>query len=199
MSRFQHTEENEMALEKGVDSASMVAINVLVVIDTEYVKAHYSKQSNPNWNNPVGIDHNSQYMIANDPRGINSGQGKADLDFNANVGDYVGFAGVSIYQNSDDAVIIYGIEKGSGDSVFNQFNLNVVTRKKAVIPDPDSTNHNGLPPLHGSLNFSTLESKVARSGKEFFLVRFGLYTLDSNGQNQSLYGYFSWDPTIRVP
>lgn len=188
-----------MASKEEVDTASVVSINVLIVIDTEYVKAHYPKQSNPDWKNPVGIDHKSQYMIANDSRGINKGQGTADLDFNANVGDYVGFAGVSIYQNSDDAVIVYGIEYGSGPKVFNQFNMNVVKRSKAVSPDKDSPDHNGLPPLHGPLSFSVLTSQVGDSGTEAFLVRFGLYTLDSDGQNQSLYGYFHWDPTIRVP
>lgn len=182
-----------------VDAASSISIAVLIVIDTEYVKAHYPKQSNPDWKNPVGIDHKSQYMIANDPRGINSGQGTADIDFNAIVGDYVCFTGVSIYQNSDDAVIVYGIEKFSGDTVFNQFNLNSITRNKAIAPDPNSPNRNGLPPLHVPLTFNTLDSKVAKSGKEGFMVRFGLYTLDPDGQTQSLYGYFQWDPTVRVP
>jgi hypothetical protein len=182
-----------------VETVSSISINVLIVIDTEYVKANYPKQSNPDWNSPVGLNHNSQYMIANDPRGINKGQGTADLDFNANVGDFVGFAGVSIYQNSDDAVIVYGIEYGSGPKVFNQFNMNVVKRSKAVSPDKDSPNHNGLPPLYGPLSFSVLTSQVGDSGTEAFLVRFGLYTLDDDGQKQSLYGYFYWDPTISVP
>lgn len=180
-------------------SSTNITIPILIVIDTEYVKAHYGKQSNPNWKSPVGIDHKSQYMIANDPRGINSGQGTADIDFNAIVGDTVNFTGVSIYQNSDDAVIVYGIEKFSGDSVFNQFSLNSITRDRAVAPDPNSPNRNGLPPLHIPQNFNTLDSKVARKGKEGFMVQFGLYTLDPDGQNQSLYGYFQWDPTIRVP
>lgn len=48
--------------------ASSESINVLIVIDTEYVKAHYPHPSQDQ-NNPTPIDHNSEFMIASDPRG----------------------------------------------------------------------------------------------------------------------------------
>jgi hypothetical protein len=179
-------------------NASIQSINVLIVIDTEYVKAHNPKQNNPNPNNPVGIDHNSQFMIANDPRGIIKGQGTADLNFKANSGDLVGFTGVSIYDNSDDAVIVYGITKFGGVNVFNPFTLNTITRKNAAYPNPNSPTNNGIPALNGPLNFNALSSIVANSGTENFQVLFALYTLGSDGNTQSLYGYFSWDPTITV-
>jgi len=177
-----------------IEAASSENINVLVVIDTEYVKAHYAKNTDPD--HPTGIDHNSQYMIATDPRGIVSGQGTADLNFNANPGDFVSFTGTSIYTNSDDAVIIYGIEYWSGDKVFNQFVPNLVNRQHAVMPDV--TTDNGLPAITTSLNFTSLDSRVKQGGTENFYVNFSLYTLADDGQTQELYGYFYWDPTITV-
>jgi nematocidal protein AidA len=176
--------------------ASSRDINVLVVIDTEYVKAHWPKQPNPDPAKPVGIDHNSQFMICTGSRGIISGQGTADLNFKANVGDHVGFTGVSVYDNSDDAVIVYNISYWKRDQVFNNFETTTIVRKGAVEPNP--ANPNGLPALHTPLNFNSLESRVKASGTEDFYVSFALYTLDDSGQNQNLYGYFYWDPTITV-
>jgi hypothetical protein len=175
--------------------ASAVSITVLIVIDTEYVKAHFPNPSQDPAS-PTGIDHSSQFMICTGSRGIISGQGTADLSFKANPGDFVSFFGESIYGNADDAVIIYGIKFWSGDNVFNQFVPNAVARTGAVFPD--STTSNGLPAVHGPANFISLDSRVAKQGKENFYVYFGLYTLDSSGETQNLLGYYYWDPSITV-
>ena len=176
--------------------SSRVDINVLVVIDTDYVKTHFGKGSQDP-NNPKGIDHNSQYMIANDSRGIVHGQGTADLILKANVGDAIHFRGTSIYQNSDDAVIVYGIKWWSRDHVFNTFVTDQVTRNRAVQPDPDQLD--GIPPLQVKQNFLSLDSTIRQSGTENFYVYFALYTLADDGQTQELYGYYYWDPQIQVP
>ncbi|MBR8842173.1 MULTISPECIES: inclusion body family protein [Pseudoalteromonas] len=177
--------------------ASSESINVLIVIDTEYVKAHYPHPSQDQ-NSPTPIDHNSEFMIASDPRGIVSGQGTAVLNFRANAGDNVSFSGTSIYGNADDAVIIYGIKQFGGTQVFNTFVTNSVNRTEAAVPNVNSGNNNGLPAAHVSTNFMTLDSKVRNSGTENFQVQFALYTLSSDGQSQSLLGYYQWDPTITV-
>ena len=96
-----------MAMKIMLESSAQ-QINVLVVIDTEYVKTNYPNPSKDP-SHPTGINHNSQFMICTGSRGIVSGQGSADLNFRANPGDLVAFTGVSIYDNSDDAVIVYGI------------------------------------------------------------------------------------------
>lgn len=185
-----------METKNKVDLASAVFIDVLVVIDTEYVKSHYSQQVNPDPNKPVGINHASQFMIANDPRGIVSGQGTADLNFRAKTGDYVQFRATSIYQNADDAVMVYAIDFWQGINVFNDFNCQIITRTKAVQPNPATAN--GLPALNVTENFTSLDSKVAKIGTEDFYVKFALYTLAPDGETQQLYGYFYWDPTITV-
>lgn len=179
--------------------SSTVTVDILTVIDTEYIKKKYGPNKNDK-SKPVGIDHNSQFMICTGAREIISGQGTADLSFRANVGDYVSFRGTSIYQNSDDAVIIYGIKINPyvqpNDDVFNQFVTNSVTREGAVQPDPKSPD--GLPALKVKQNFLSLDSKVAKKGKEAFLVYIALYTLGDDGETQNFYGYYYWDPTITV-
>ncbi len=177
------------------DAASAASINILIVIDTEYVKANYPVGSKDQ-NNPTGINHSSQFMICSSPRGVVSGQGTADLKFKANPGDFVSFYGSSIYDNSDDAVIVYGIKYWSGDKVFNQFVPNLVTRAHAVMPD--TTTSNGLPPVTTSMNFTSLDSRVAKAGTENFYVYFALYTLAADGETQQLFGYYYWDPTVVV-
>lgn len=180
---------------QSTEAASAASIDVLIVIDTEYVKSHYPHPSQDP-NNPTGIDHNSQYMICTDPRGVVAGQGTADLNFRANAGDFVSFRGTSIYQNSDDAVIIYGIKFWSGVQVFNQFVPNLVNRQRAVMPNTNTSN--GLPAVQASINFTSLDTRVARSGKENFYVLFALYTLGADGQTQNLFGYYFWDPSVTV-
>ncbi|WP_417915155.1 inclusion body family protein [Candidatus Electronema sp. JM] len=175
---------------------ALVEIEVLVVIDTNYIFKNYQNPSR-DASKPTGINHSSQYMITNSQRGIVSGQGTADLSFKANVGDIVSFVGTSIEANSDSAVIIYGINHWSGDKVFNQFVPNLITRNRAVMPN--NTTPNGLPAVQQQINFASFDAKVSRSGKENFYVNIAVYKLADDGQAQDLYGYFYWDPTITVP
>ncbi|CAB3728379.1 inclusion body family protein [Paraburkholderia rhynchosiae] len=177
--------------------ASGQDINVLVVVDTEYVKKMYPNPSKDQ-TNPTGINHTNQFMICTGSRGIISGQGTGDLEFRANVGDDVAFTGVSIYDNSDDAVIVYDVKHFTGDQVFNQFSADLIVRNGAVQPNADSPSRNGLPPVRKPTNFAVFESKVRSSGREGFGLAFGLYTLASNGQDQELFGYYWWDPYITV-
>jgi hypothetical protein len=176
-------------------NSSSQEIDILVVIDTDYVKSNYPNPSQDP-NNPTGIDHNSQHMIVSNTNAI-SGQGTADLNFSAKAGDEVSFRSTSISQNSDDAVIIYNIKYWSGDQVFNTFVYDAVTRQQAVVPNYNSAN--GLPANTANITFSSFDSKVKSTGTENFYVQFALYQLDpNNSNNQILFGYYYWDPTITV-
>jgi nematocidal protein AidA len=179
-------------------NSTNIFAQILIVIDTEYVKAHYPKQSKPLWKTPVQIAHDSQYLFAYDPRGINSGQGSGDLDMNAWLGDGIDFACTSIYQNSSDAVILYKVEEHDDDNIFSPFSAVTIDRADAVTSDAQSQNYNGLPPLHEAQNFNKLLGRVIGEGKADLLIQFGLYTLDNDGQTQNLYGYFCWDPTVSI-
>jgi nematocidal protein AidA len=176
-------------------ASSSADINVMVVIDTDYVKDNYPNPSQ-DMNHPTGIDHKSQFMICTDPRGINNGQGSADLSFKALPGDHIAFRGTSIYGNSDDAIIVYNIVHWSGDSVFNSFRHNFVKRTGAAVPD--TSQPTGLPALHEPINFTYIASDVSQHGTENFYVYFALYKMAADGETQNLFGYFYWDPTITV-
>jgi hypothetical protein len=178
-----------------IETASDVDINIMIVIDTDYVKANYSNPSQDP-DHPTGINHDSQFMICTDPHGIISGQGTADLNFKAKFRDNVSFKGISIYGNSDDAVIIYEIKYRSGNEVFNQFVPNLKERQHAVVPDVTTTN--GLPAKTTLVDFTSLDSQVVKYGKENFYVYFALYTLADDGETQKLFGYYYWDPSITV-
>jgi len=177
------------------DASSSRSMDVLIVIDTEYVKANYPNPSQ-NPDQPTGINHNSQFMICTGTRGVISGQGTADLNFKANPGDFISFYGTSIYGNSDDAVITYNMKYWNGTNVFNTFVVDLVERTHAVRPNVNTSN--GLPAVTGVNDFISLDSRVARAGTENFYVYFALYTLADDGETQTLFGYYYWDPTITV-
>lgn len=176
-----------------------VDINVMIVIDTAAVAmSNASPSTDPN--NPTAIPHDTQYMICSDPRGIISGQGTGDLNFNANPGDFVSFAAQSVSANAQDAVIIYNIASFSGPNVLGSLTVNTVTITGAVFPNKNVSAPNvGIPPLQQSASFNTVDARVQQGGTEGYKVSFGLYQLDQTGENQVLFGYFSWDPTITVP
>lgn len=180
-------------------SASPKNMNVLVVIDTEYIKENYPKRNKQDKENPTSIDHNSHFMIVTGTIGIVSGQGTADLNFQANSNDNVLFTGTSSYDNSYDAVIVYGIKYWSGTEVFldNELKLTKVTIDNAVMPD--DTPKDALPPKSSEkLNFNTYSTQVKRFGRENFYVDIALYALADDGKTQSVYDYFRLPASITV-
>jgi hypothetical protein len=177
-----------------------VDIDVMIVIDTgAVVAANPSPSTDPN--NPTGIAHGTQYMICSDPRGIVSGQGTGDLNFNASPGDFVSFAAQSVTANAEDAVIIYNIVPFSGTNVLDSLSVDTVSITGAVFPNSTVSAPNvGIPPVQQPASFNTVDARVKQAGTEGYKVSFGLYQLDpnSNNENQILLGYYSWDPTITV-
>ena len=113
------------------------------------------------------------------------------------MGDTVSFHAVTVSDNSEDAVIIYNLVSASNNvNVFNIFHAEEETRTGAAIPDVSQ--QTGLPALHESVNFYSFDAKVKNKGSEFFKIYFALYKLDDTRENQEIYGYFCWDPTIEV-
>ncbi|AMP00622.1 inclusion body family protein [Collimonas arenae] len=170
-------------------------INVLTVIDTARIKRYYPHPSK-DAQKPTAIDHGYQFMLCANSRGPVSGQGTADLHFQAHIGDTVSLTAVSIYDNADDAVIVYGIRHGEKNRVFNRFTQNLITRTGAVAPNPDS--QNGLPAIQRKSIFSSFDGKIKNSGTQDFHILFSLYALADNGEQQDLFGYFRWNPSITV-
>lgn len=183
-------------------------IEITIVIDTNYVIKYCEDNSidvtKYTQDNPYPIDHNSEYMVCTGSRGIISGQGTADLNFKAHVEDTVSFRAISASDNQDNSVILYGILKNTNpnitpnDDVFDTFVYTPLKRIGAAVPN-SNPNSNGLPALHQTVTFYSYKATVGQPGTEAFMINFALYRLDDSGNNQNLYGYFQWDPTITVP
>lgn len=170
-------------------------VTILAIIDTGYVKQTYPQPSQDP-EQPTVIDHASQFMLCAGSRGMIAGQGTANLEFRANIGDYVAFTGTSIYDNADDAVIVYSVDYSRGKKVFNQFSPVLVTRDNAVMPDPDS--ETGIPPTGVSATFSSQESRVHTHGTGYYNLSFALYALAADGETQELFGYYRWASVFTV-
>jgi hypothetical protein len=170
-------------------------VNVLVVVDTAYVKSTYGP--NENAAEPRHISSQRQFMVCTGAGAIRA-QGSSELRLSANVGDRIAVRVTSICGNADDAVIAYSISQRSGAKVFGRFKQAVVTRAAAVRPDPDSPYRNGLPPIESPVDCSSFESTVIAQGAAELQLAFGLYVISANGQSQNLFGYYAWNPSFRL-
>lgn len=184
----------------------MSNVDILVVVDTNYLK---EKHPNPSKNpkSPTPLSHEDLYMICA-ATNLSANQATADLAVKARPRDVVSFRGTSISANSDDAVIVYGIEHWTptdkpSDYIFNRFEANTVTLEKAVSLDPNGPPLDpgdvGLNVTHGPKTFLSLDSTVSKAGTEFFYVYIAVFELDSSTEEQqTLYGCYYWDPSIVV-
>lgn len=181
----------------GIELASSnEIINVQIIIDTDKIISDMNKKGikpSQNKDAPTGLDHSYQFMVVSTLANI-KGQGTADLEFKAEVGDVVRFNTVSEYNNMDNAVLLYQIKKFGGTDVFNEFSSKVYTKK--VIQAAGGTSP--LPPTFADVRFWFYESSIAKAGTEDFDIRFALYTRVRGQENPVLYGYFYWDPRVVV-
>lgn len=183
----------------GMEAATGIAITVLIVIDTDYVKANYTSPSQ-NPDEPTRIDENCQFMICTGSRGIIDGQGTPTLKFKADSGDTLSFSGQSIYGNSDDAVIVYAIKPVHGwpDLFDNGFQSVKVHKKGAAVPNNSTAS--GLPAKHVEMDFMSLKTTLGQPGSAYYTVSFAMYEFRKATRNeiQELVGYYTWDPYIEV-
>ncbi|HEY0612264.1 MAG TPA: inclusion body family protein [Chitinophaga sp.] len=168
-------------------------INILSVIDTDYILQNYPAGQDPD--NPVQVDSQAARMICANARGAVSGEGSTDLAFKARKGDYVFFRGMSMSANSDAAIIIYNVQEEDHHNIFSAFSVDEASVEEAAEPNPEYVN--GIPAAYRTADFSAIRSKVKRHGTATLTVQFGLYVLEQ-GQTQALYGYFQWNAKIKV-
>lgn len=168
-------------------------INLLTVVDTEFIKQNYQSPQNDPFN-PLEIEGSSQYVYVTGSLPI-EGQGTPTPHFHANIDDTIAISGVSIYNNSEDAVLVYGIRHDSADTVLATCIWPyTVTRPCAILPAPGCCGI--VPAVHGPVTFHKIETRVQTSGTEHFDIMFALYTLSPNRKKQVLYGYFYWRTVI---
>ncbi|KVC85245.1 AidA/PixA family protein [Burkholderia ubonensis] len=185
-----------MYKESGID-ASVTEVTILVVINAEKVLASTGQRSQ-DYNNPVPIGHENQYLLCDDPYAPAVNQGTGDIKFVAKKFDLVSFTGTTIHNNSRFAVIVYNIEHRIGDRVLDLgagLTHRIFMLEGAAQPDPNKPPY-GLPALHRPRDFEILDTRVLGKGTEDFWVWFALYELGPDRETQNLVGYFKWDPTI---
>lgn len=171
-------------------------IHVLVAIDTARVKSAY--EPNEYAAQPQPIAHEGVFILDAGSRARVHHRVRGELRLRAAVGDGVTIRVTSVCGNASDAVISYRIGQAPEGPLFGRFEQTVLTRSGAVRPNPDSPNHNGLPPVEHPTVFSHFNSIVRALGTGNLAIAFALYALSSNGQQQRLFGYYECYPSIFI-
>ncbi|HEY1200942.1 MAG TPA: AidA/PixA family protein [Niastella sp.] len=182
-------------------SCKIYPINILSIIDTDYILSNYpsDQEMMPDQElpeHPILVDSEAVHMICRDSRGPVNGEGTTNLSFQARKGDYIFFRGTSTSANSDSAIIIYNIQEEDHHHIFGPFNGE--NTSLALAAEPSSETFNGVPAIHRHADFHAFQSKIKKHGATTLAIQFGLYTLEDDGETQSLYGYFEWRAKIDV-
>jgi hypothetical protein len=162
-------------------------INVNIIIDSSSLINDYSNPSKDQ-DNPTEIGHNYQFMVSSDNKGL-SGQGTGNLNFGAKQGDVVRFYATSEYNNFDNPIILYKLFNFGGSNVFQDPNFELENFPDADIIVPAT--FNPLTTEQSTQNFWFAQNTVNAKGKQNYGLQFALYNSDL-----TLYGFFSWKPSI---
>jgi hypothetical protein len=186
--------KNSQALEAALSNVAQIT-NIQVIIDTDKIKNDYPNGGSKDSTKPTGIGHQYQYMVASNLTGSTGTNGTADLVISALSGDVVRFNAVSEYDNFNNAVIIYNIQKFGGVNVFSDFTSKVFSA-------PGIQPSVGASPLPiqtvNTMSYWFYQADVINSGTEDYNISFALYILDRPSGTMKLFGYFVWDPRIVV-
>jgi hypothetical protein len=188
------------AKSKTSQQSTATTVNVMTIVDTDAITAVYPKNPKANKDTPTGLNHHEGIImtcpIENFVGHINNDP--ANLEFSANVGDWIAFRAITVSANSEDAVILYYVASLDSTNVFNpkSFGPEKETRSGAVVPD--TSTDDGLPALQETETFYSYNAMVGNKGQEKLGIRFALYQLDEHREKQELYDYFWFDPQIDV-
>ncbi|ASQ91025.1 hypothetical protein CHL67_08920 [Prosthecochloris sp. GSB1] len=166
-------------------------INIDVMFDTVTIEQRYGAGGSAG--GPIGIQHDDVWMVAQKVV-VDGGQASADLTVKALVNDTIRWRSESLSGNTDQAAIIYKIEKFSGTQVTSAAEMRVTT-PPTPIPDPAN-------PTHYEPNYEQkdvfMSCEVLEMGTEGYKVYFYIVNKDENTGKLTTFGYYCWDPTIKV-
>ena len=170
-------------------------INVIVIIDTDRVMNDFPfSAASKDQAHPTPIGHQYSYMVAPN-QSVISGEGTGDLNIKANRDDVIRWTGLSESANSDSSVLIYGLPRYAGDTVFT--GVEFVNSGRLEAEPRETNNTSPLPVTFTEQKHWYAQATISQLGTEHYQVQFALY-YRPHGGNQELYGYFQWDPTITV-
>jgi hypothetical protein len=166
-------------------------IDIDVVFDTVTLETNYGGGGSPD--SPKDIAHNDLYMIAQKVI-VTSGQATGDLSITALVNDTIRWRSNSLSGNTDQAAIIYKIDKFQGDQVTTDPQMRV---SYPTTPIPNADN----PTTYSAVDTQAdvfLSCEVLKKGTEGYRVWFYIVNKDPNTGALTTFGYYRWDPTIQV-
>ncbi len=166
-------------------------INIDVMFDTVTIEKEYGGGGSAD--HPIGIRHEDVWMVAQKIV-VDGGQATADLTVKALVNDTIRWRSESLSGNTDQAAIIYKIARFSGDQVTSEAEM-VVSYPPTPIPDPQN------PTSYNSVDTQAdifLNCEVIKKGTEGYKVFFYIVNKDEYTGKLSTFGYYYWDPTIKV-
>ncbi|MGA2649987.1 MAG: AidA/PixA family protein [Terracidiphilus sp.] len=165
---------------------------LLIVIDTDSVKTLFPDPSRDQ-ESPTSIAPDVGFLVATGIK-VEPGQRTGELRIAALMGDTVCVSATSGSDNFEDAVLLYGMTRSSGDQVFSDFGYQNVQELTVV---PISTLK--TPSLQiATETFGFHQANVTAAGTEGYEVPFALHIRDADTGQPVLYGYFSWNLEITV-
>lgn len=167
-------------------------INIDVMFDTVTIERDYGG-SGSSAGSPIGIRHEDTWMVAQ-KNVVDKGQASADLVVKAEVNDYIQWRSESLSGNTDQAAIIYKIARFSGDQVTSDVEMRV---SYPPTPIPDPKNPTSYKPSETQADVH-LSCEVLNRGTEGYQVYFYIVNKDEYTGELKTFGYYYWDPTIKV-
>lgn len=166
-------------------------LNVTTIIDTEDVVNNYPNPST-NPDDPTPITSNLAYMVAA-CGDVSSASGSHGLSVHAQPGDYINWFGISESNNFHNEIVVYEVVFDHGATVFSTSNFIQmgISTMEPSIGYPDSA------PTLQQVPMWYTTAVVLKQGKGVYQLRFALYA-PGESDTLELYGYFQWEPTIRV-
>lgn len=165
-------------------------IDLLIVFDTMSIIQN-TPQPSQDKTKPTAVKSNGQYVFSTEAT-----KDRMLSVIPACPGDTLKIRGTSVYQNSQQAAIIYQVKNLNRKNIKEMFTADPVSRDQAVQPDPKS--YDGLPALHVKENFISMDTEIQNTGRKKYRVCFALYDLANDGETQNLIGYFYWDLKMEI-
>lgn len=170
-------------------------IEVLIMIDTDYVKQTYPQPSK-NPVSPTGIGHNSQFMICTGYHQGALNEQAPCLNFSGNLGNRISLKADTVYNNAHEDVVIYGVTYSDEGQLYNNFLSDIVSGDVSVLQAVAASN--AAASKSRLINYTSCNIGERKKGLEKFLIYFALYRWDRAHINQELVGYYYWDPALDV-
>lgn len=167
-------------------------INIDAMFDTVTIESKYGGGGSAD--QPIGIQHHDVWMVAQQVVVEDGTQATADLTVKALVNDTIRWRSESLSGNTDQAAIIYKIAQFSGDTVTSDPEMRV-SYPPTPIPNPqDPTSYNSVTTQADVF----LSCEVLKMGTEGYKVYFYIVNKDEYTGELKTFGYYYWDPTIKV-